>query len=380
MQNQILGERTQMQYDHIWETADKYSVDYDFNELLDQINSSDFFRPFSERLLTFYNEIRQVNYTADEAIADLQRCNIALSRGTLNNWFAGKTEPKFGDKDRQSMFIVAFALELDVAQTERLFHKVFLDKAFNKRNRNEFIYLYCINNKKPLSVAEGLIEDLKLTDKSITATDATIQTQFLADAAMRDIDENELLEYISTHPHNFSLNNTAALKKREELVHKLTGDKNNSGLAQQEHDRHPELADDKNKDKTSVDFMLSVLKGADFAQKDNTEITSIRDKFPQRKEIYNQFPDKQTISKKDPASYTLRKDIILLQFYSYWVADFLSRQELGEYDGFVEELNDVLFDCGFSPLYIGNPYDWLFLYCSACEKPLDVFRGILAPD
>ena len=63
---------------------------------------------------------------------------------------------------------------------------------------------------------------------------------------------------------------------------------------------------------------------------------------------------------------------------------YLKGQKAGSYDGFKDELNDVLFGCGFSPLYAGNPYDWLFLYCSACNTddytPLDRFRGVLAQD
>jgi len=74
----------------------------------------------------------------------------------------------------------------------------------------------------------------------------------------------------------------------------------------------------------------------------------------------------------------------MLQFYEYWVRDYLDGRSLGGFDGFIEGLNDVLFKCGFSPLYAGNPYDWLFLYCSACTTedytPLDRFRGIMAQD
>ena len=69
---------------------------------------------------------------------------------------------------------------------------------------------------------------------------------------------------------------------------------------------------------------------------------------------------------KYPSSCALRKDVILLYFYDYWVSDFLDGRNAGDYDGFTTGINDVLFDCGFSPLYVGNPYDWLFLYCSAC--------------
>ena len=33
-------------------------------------------------------------------------------------------------------------------------------------------------------------------------------------------------------------------------------------------------------------------------------------------------------------------------------------------------------DAGYPALYVGNPYDWLFLYAAHDEEPLKVFRGI----
>ena len=394
MESLVIREYTQELYEGIWDIESRdYEQDYDSDEVLEKLNAPDFFRPFSERLLAFYNEVLNSNYTVDEARADLtRRAKQGISRGTITNWFSGKGEPKYGDDDRQRVFAVAFAIELDAKQTERLFHKVFLDKAFNKRNVHEFIYLYCINHRKPLSVAEKRISQLGKTSEINLPADQTQLTQYLADAAEKGMDESALLKFIAEHPHNFSLNNTSAKEHRKKLLDKLTiGSESSPGLAEQEYERRrSEIADDKEsasgfsgKDKTSVDFLLYMIMGIDLVQKKNDEVLSIRERF-QRKEINNQFPDKQTLSMKDPSSYVLRKDIILLYFYSYWIKDYLENQSRGNYDGFANELNGVLFECGFSPLYYGNPYDWLFLYCSACAddnyKPLDRFRGILTQD
>jgi hypothetical protein len=266
-----------------------------------------------------------------------------------------------------------------------------LDKAFNKRNVNEFIYLHCIVHGKPLTVAEMLIAQLDSIDKSNIPADQTQRTQFLADAAGYDMGEDDLLKFISEHPKNFSLNNTAAKEKRDALLDRLKGSAGKPGLAQQEYERRrAEFANEKEdttgfekKDPSSVDFLLYMIMGVDLAQKKDNEILSIRERFP-RKEISNQFPDKLTLSAKDPSSYVLRKDIILLSFYDYWIRNYLAGENSGDYDSFVEGLNDVLYECGLSPLYAGNPYDWLFLYCSACADdgytPLDRFRAILAQD
>ena len=137
------------------------------------------------------------------------------------------------------------------------------------------------------------------------------------------------------------------------------------------------------RDSKSIDFLLYMIMGVDFAKKEDDETLSIRESFAIR-EISNQFPDRSSLLAKNPSSYMLRKDIILLYFYYYWVNDFLTGSNEGDYDGFSEGLNDILDECGFSPLYAGNPYDWLFLYCSACAiddySPLDRFRGLIAQE
>ena len=73
----------------------------------------------------------------------------------------------------------------------------------------------------------------------------------------------------------------------------------------------------------------------------------------------------------------IRKTIILLFSYQYWCKAARQKDE-NIYDDYVDELNDALDEANLAPLYYGNPYDWLFLYCTASVNPLDVFHGILA--
>ena len=69
---------------------------------------------------------------------------------------------------------------------------------------------------------------------------------------------------------------------------------------------------------------------------------------------------------------SIRKLIILLDFYRFWVNAKLNSET--EYyktldedkltEIYIEEANNCLYDCGYEDLYAGNPYDWIFL-CSA---------------
>ena len=47
-------------------------------------------------------------------------------------------------------------------------------------------------------------------------------------------------------------------------------------------------------------------------------------------------------------------------------------------DDYIAEVNNYLSDSGLPPMYYGNPYDWLFLYCALSDRPLDTFRGLIA--
>jgi hypothetical protein len=226
----------------------------------------------------------------------------------------------------------------------------------------------------------NLIEKLNQSETTENPPEQTEQTQFLEGKARQELNDDELLHFILSNPHNFSLNNTAAKKHRQELLGDLTGSKDVPGLARKEHEkRNFYEASPNGQDPTSVDFLLKTIKGTDFTQKANKD--AFREKLP-RKEIINQFPDKQTLSAENPSSYVLRKDIILLHFYEYWANDYMDGRKRGDYDCFLSETNSILDECGFSPLYLGNPYDWLFLYCSACAdddySPLDRLREIFA--
>ena len=95
------------------------------------------------------------------------------------------------------------------------------------------------------------------------------------------------------------------------------------------------------------------------------------------KEIKTRFPEAATFGEKDLTSEEYRKTIILLFSYCFWYQ--IQREEIdGGIDDYTDELNNILFDCNYSGLYYGNPFDWLFLFCAQSEQPLDTFRELLA--
>ena len=81
---------------------------------------------------------------------------------------------------------------------------------------------------------------------------------------------------------------------------------------------------------------------------------------------------------------SIRKMIILLDFYCFWVDIKLNPDEYSELSSkerqkiYVEEINSSLYECGYEELYAGNPYDWIFLCSAISEKPLEFFRSYMS--
>ena len=54
-------------------------------------------------------------------------------------------------------------------------------------------------------------------------------------------------------------------------------------------------------------------------------------------------------------------------------APFIKGYPEGDEESFVTELNNILYCCGYGPLYYGNPFDWLF--CSVI--PANITEQVL---
>ncbi len=138
---------------------------------------------------------------------------------------------------------------------------------------------------------------------------------------------------------------------------------------------------------TSIDFMLEFII-------DPIEPVNKKAKLPDIVKL--NFPSKKTFSKilnrsqsEISTSYdSIRKCLILLKFYHFWVTLELMmdsgnaaenpQSDYADYfDDFCEEMAQLLEECGYEELYERNPYDWIFLWASTTEHPLESFRGVM---
>ena len=127
--------------------------------------------------------------------------------------------------------------------------------------------------------------------------------------------------------------------------------------------------------KFSNDLLYEIITRKNVVGKRGTKTVFKNAELP--KEIKQRFPEAITFGKEDMTSEEYRKAIVLLfSYYVWYKAEYIQR-DYG-FDDYYYELDDLLDKCNLPNLYFGNPFDWLFLFCSQDESPLYIFREILS--
>lgn len=366
----------------------------DIQLVLEMLNSE--FRTFGDALVAIMQAKlgAPIEKPIEHIIQCCQRRNVPLnavaSMGTLRNWFAGKPRPKKSDENRNKMFALAFALNLSVDETQELFHKAYLDRAFNQRNYRELIYYYCISHGLSYSTAESLIAQVNL--QSGSNSDATIFTRQILQDASSLAEADDLLAYIHSHSHNFTMQYQSAKRivtdlKAEAL---LCAQEYAKQLQARMHSASIDIRQDAQRewreyfhsmDISSDSFLYATITGqrvnGDSRKKGTTTLPIANAELP--KEIKNNFPQVKSLASQLDSFEELRKVIILLFSYEFWYKTQKHNFDNEEkYDHYTAQLDALLMEANLSPLYYGNPFDWLFMYCTAAQQPLDMFHDILS--
>lgn len=376
----FIGEHTQYCVD-----LDSYGSDFiddDIDELFELIYDERLNRSFGEGLL-FYMQKHNPEVTADTAIDYLLECcekngveeHDFVQKVTMRSWFESDVCPLHGIDDRKKIYTIAFVIGLTLEETTDFFHKVYLDRAFDLRIPDEIVYYYCMRHGRKLCDAKALLgiihsNKIKKTDKKIVHTN-----NIKADIDMIN-DDDTLLRYVSSHGRNFEEKMISASKIKNELVAKALQLANNkAGLSEKRKKREKtncktdgtkrEISNDmtsiyKYMSSKSNSFLYYSMTGIKPIGKKGT-ITVMRRSSAVPKKIRTNFPEARTLSDKTLNYDELRKLIILLCFYIYWSDDSTTEKTVEDFEA---DTNAYLYECGFSPLYYGNPYDWIFYYCS----------------
>lgn len=355
----------------LFSSWDEFDTDEEnYEKLLTHLNSNNF-RTFGEGLTDFV--IKRITGIDKNAIIKAmtetyKRQGVPLpSRNTLVNWIEEGFRPKKCEESREKMFQFSFAFQLSTQETAELFHKVYLDRAFYFRNPKEIIYYYCLERKLTYSHAVKLID--QMPEKHDAEEDKTVYTSVLEESFSSISSDNELLSFLAMHLHNMDIKNKTAkeILKNEVVKAKMT--------AEQERNYSPlikELA--YNRDRDSIDLLYDTILNRNVEENQGKSIFK-NEQLP--KEIRSCFPQPATFTKAEPTFEEIRKMLILLFSYNFWYRMGNSKLNI-DIEDYIQELNSLLFNVGFSPLYYGNPHDWLYMYCSLESNALDRFRGIIA--
>lgn len=370
---------TQLLEDKLWQIAGEWDETADYSLAISFLNSKESFRSFGEGLLSIIQKKYPSENVSETNVVPflIKLCGDSgidlaeiASPNTLTNWFKKGMRPKKGEASRRAMFALAFTLQLNLDETINLFHNVYLDRAFNYRSENEFIYYFCLKNSKYWKDAQRLINSILPT--AMHTNDDTRYTVVIKEDIERLIDEVELISYINSHGHNFEKNSVAATETFTTLLREA------KNVASEEIELPENCGNFQGKwthgNEISSNLLYEVITGTNVTGNRGTKTVFNNANLP--KDIKNRFPEALSFSKKDMSFEERRKAIILLFSYATWYKSQWLDIEY-DLDDYVSQLDSLLFECNYVKLYHGNPFDWLFLYCAQAERPLDMFRDTL---
>lgn len=398
-----------------------FSID-DCNEAYQYLQNSSNFVSFQEGLTAL---MQQCGYTGslkdpEEKTAyllqKLAAIHVKITEITVRDWFSGKRRPSLDSRSREIIYEICFALGASFELVQKFFRQVYFSRSFNCHTIKEAVYYYCFHQNHSYDHALELYETIKAMPETAKSEDSDpVYTDQIRNALDNCRSDEEFLSYFSRNKSLFDRWNQRALSYIEKFVRQIRGTKEDigripafvdfgtipdaktlatpsaSGLITQEffmQARHLGIKWKYRKQNiASIDFMLEFI---------TTFTTGVTKDATLPDIVKLNFPSKKTFSKilnrnqsEMSTSYdSIRKCLILLKFYHFWVTLELmmdsgnaaedSQTEYADYfDDFCEEMAQLLEECGYEELYERNPYDWIFLWASTTEHPLESFRGVM---
>lgn len=361
-------------------------------ELLDVANS---FRAFDASLDEF---IVQKGYSGDAADTDAKvkfikekfdKAGIELQARNVRGWFQKHTQAS----KRTIAIQFCFAFQLTLEETQDFFRRVYLQRRIDCHNVEEAIYYYCISHQLTYSDARALIKKAPKQDGKghLDLNSDVLYTGTILKELERFQTPEELLAFLDENKAQFVYNNATAKTYITKLWNRIDG---KNGLAYREicH-RYPKkvVAD---KRRSVWEIYRQILGLLDYDEVDHSALYQLagdRTIQPLLKAndlvhpiVRRDFPDRQgleaIIRGNNKSDEVIRKTMILLAFYRFWMERFL-KDPASEYAAkpyetqrCIASINRLLLDASYPELYEGNPYDWIFLFSAQDTYPLQAFR------
>lgn len=356
------------------------------------------FRNFDESLdhfiieRGFAGDIQNIEEKVSFIKSKFKEAGISSLPRNLKKWF---TEKKRIEK-RKTAFQFCFAFHLNLDESEEFFRTVCLQRGFDCHYIEEAIYYYAISNHLSYAEADELIKQAPEDTKGkVNFAGDVLFTKSIIKEINRFKSKEELLQFFRANLKQFGYNNATAYKYITDIWHKINTP---DGLAEKEKlligsDR-PVQTETNIKIRSVWDIYLQILGLDDFDDEDNSPLFVLdtdRTLKPVLKDnellhplAEDSFPDRQGLEAilrgEHKSNELVRKTMILLVFYKFWVMRILKEENRYAQADPVDtgrchaEINHYLLDSGYPVLYAGNPYDWIFLFAMQDTYPLDAFR------
>lgn len=347
----------------------------------------------------------------------LSDIHVKITEITVRDWFLSKRRPALDSRSREIIYEICFALGASFDLVQDFFPQVYFSRSFNCHTIKEATYYYCLHQNASYEHALMLYETINAMPETAKPanSDPVYTDQITSDLDNCHSDE-EFLSYFSRNKSVFDRWNQRALFYIEEFVRQIRGTKKDaeyikafttvgtipdakslstppaSGLIIQEFFMHARQNSGitwmyAGKNITSIDFMLEFITDTPVPLNKHAMLPEmLKLNFPSKKNFSKILNRSQS---ETSTSYdSIRKCLIFLKFYHFWTTlelmtgsgsanENLHTEDADYFEDFCDEMAQLLEECGYEELYERNPYDWLFLWASASENPLESFRSVI---
>lgn len=369
MKDDLINEEMEMneKTDGIFETLfyDEYLFE-DIDDLLDQevISEMEERNIFLEGLVERLEQLK-VNIDFNDKKQIINEIRIRYKRHGIDwekakpvkNWINDDVKPSVGrNGNKENLYNVCIALDMNIKETFYFFIKYYLTLPFNYKDRIDAIYYYSFLNNKDYQFIKNIITE---TENIKKVEFVNVHTNQMARQIGEIDNDEEFLKYLSQH----------CFDKQKQFL-------------------------------TAKDMIKSFIE--DIGVKKASELHyrlfgfyEQREKREKSEELPNEFIQSLPIelilgrfinSDENSESYeTLRKTLIILNFYSYFqnVLDEYSDDEENLIEevrenalDFLEEVNGNLSACGFAQMYLRHPFDYFICSCAVTTDPIQSFHDI----
>ena len=261
-----------------------------------------------------------------------------------------------GSSNRRNNYELCLALEMDFDQTADFFRRYFLTLPWGCKSRIDAVFLYCIYHRKPYPLAKKMLET---SAGFIPQEKAHTVTAQIFQAILSTDNDEAFLDYLSKHCYGneqqFQTARSRIIEETEQAKERILDEYVTEKLS-------PERLNS---------TLISELLGYKYQPDRNSGF--VHD-LPKR--YTESLPNDVTFGKilgGSTASYeTLRKTLMLLHFYNFY-SEAVNKNDKdveANLSDFYFELNEQLDLCGFAPVYLGHPFDYILLGCANTLEPI----------